>query len=398
MRSLLIGLAAWLIAAPCLAQTGPEINLLAFSNGALVDRVTSTQGYGWEPIWLLDESPNTGFASKEHTRLPIEIVISLAERSELRRLAFNTEKAQSAEVAAKNIEVLMSDQSSSAGFVPVMSLTLAGRKDGQSFTLPKPATGKWLKLVVKSNYGDPDQVEIMDVLGFGVQLTKSGLPNVAGTYSSGVGKFHIKQDGAQLTGCYENNDGVIQGDVEASLMRLRWSEVTDQGVAVMVLNRDGKGFTSLWRKDDEKEWHDDWNLQAFSKDVGTCGHWKPQTTNVVAAALAKEGRVRLYGINFDTDSDKLRPDSKPVLDQLLAALKVNSAWKVTVEGHTDSTGTPEKNKDLSNRRAASVKAFLVSAGIAADRIATAGFGQDQPVAPNDTTLGRAQNRRVEVAR
>jgi outer membrane protein OmpA-like peptidoglycan-associated protein len=64
----------------------------------------------------------------------------------------------------------------------------------------------------------------------------------------------------------------------------------------------------------------------------------------------------------------------------------------------DTTGTQDGNLDLSNRRSASVKAFLVTAGIAPDRIDTAGFGQDKPVASNDTALGRAQNRRVELVR
>jgi len=114
--------------------------------------------------------------------------------------------------------------------------------------------------------------------------------------------------------------------------------------------------------------------------------------------LAHTGRVRLYGITFDTDSDRPRPDATPTLDQVAAALKANPDWHVTVEGHTDSTSTPAHNLDLSARRAAAVKAYLVAAGIDAGRIATSGFGQDRPVADNGTALGRAQNRRVEIVR
>ena len=71
---------------------------------------------------------------------------------------------------------------------------------------------------------------------------------------------------------------------------------------------------------------------------------------------------------------------------------------VEIEGHTDSTGNAAHNLDLSQLRAKTVRAALVAAGIAADRLTTAGLGQTEPVASNDTEAGRAQNRRVEVVR
>ena len=108
--------------------------------------------------------------------------------------------------------------------------------------------------------------------------------------------------------------------------------------------------------------------------------------------------MRIYGINFDVDSDHLRADAKPAVDELLQALKANPTWHVSIEGHTDATGGAAHNLDLSQRRATAVKAALVVAGIAADRMTTTGFGQTKPVASNDTGIGRAQNRRVEVVR
>jgi outer membrane protein OmpA-like peptidoglycan-associated protein len=71
---------------------------------------------------------------------------------------------------------------------------------------------------------------------------------------------------------------------------------------------------------------------------------------------------------------------------------------VTVEGHTDATSTPEHNQDLSTRRANAVKQALVSAGIDASRLETAGLGSTQPLTTNDTALGRAANRRVELVK
>ena len=79
--------------------------------------------------------------------------------------------------------------------------------------------------------------------------------------------------------------------------------------------------------------------------------------------LEQTGKVRVYGINFDSDSDHLRDESHTTLDQIVAMLKAKPDWKLTVEGHTDATSTPEHNQQLSERRANSVKAYLVAAGI-----------------------------------
>jgi outer membrane protein OmpA-like peptidoglycan-associated protein len=183
-------------------------------------------------------------------------------------------------------------------------------------------------------------------------------------------------------------------------MRLTWRELQRSGPAIMVLKRDGKSFEGWWADKDSNAWHSNWDLKKASDTVGSCPHWNPKAAsgNVVATELAAEGRVRLYGINFDVDSDHLRTDAKPAIDQLVAALKSNPAWSVSIEGHTDSTGTAARNLDLSQLRAKSVKAALVAAGIAAERLTTAGLGQTKPIASNDTEMGRAQNRRVEVVK
>jgi outer membrane protein OmpA-like peptidoglycan-associated protein len=388
-----------------------EIDLLAFSNGGLIDHTSGDYG-GWTGLQLLDENPATGWANPQGTKPPFEIVVSVPEHSRFTRFGFDTASAESAERSAKEVDILVSDQSGTAGFQKVMTVTLEPAADGQNFPLATPVEGRWVKFVVRSNHGAPDYWEIMNVHGYGVALTNTPLTNVSGTYdSTAYGRFHLAQSGAQLIGCYEYNEGVVQGGLEAHLMRLTWTESGDNntGPAVMVQTRDGKGFQGLWRRETDSPnsgWNENWVLKKISNDVGSCPHWRPPGStagaggsgNLVAAGLAHTGRVRLYGITFDTDSDRPRPDATPTLDQVAAALKANPDWHVTVEGHTDSTSTPAHNLDLSARRAAAVKAYLVAAGIDAGRIATSGFGQDRPVADNGTALGRAQNRRVEIVR
>ncbi len=115
--------------------------------------------------------------------------------------------------------------------------------------------------------------------------------------------------------------------------------------------------------------------------------------------ILSSGRYVTHGILFDTDSDRMKPESAPVVRQIARALETNAALKLLIEGHTDSTGAAERNMDLSRRRAEAVKLALVSQfKIAGDRLTTAGLGPSKPIDSNDTPAGRAQNRRVEFVR
>lgn len=121
------------------------------------------------------------------------------------------------------------------------------------------------------------------------------------------------------------------------------------------------------------------------------------TANAMFDALNKEGFIALY-INFDTNKATIKPDSKPVVDQIVVLLKNNPGLKVSIEGHTDNTGTPLRNKTLSQERAQSVVSALVSAGIDKQRLSAIGWGQEKPIADNRTGEGKAKNRRVEVVK
>ena len=118
----------------------------------------------------------------------------------------------------------------------------------------------------------------------------------------------------------------------------------------------------------------------------------------ISKNLFSTGRYVSHNILFDTNSDQLRSESMNVIREIAEALKQQSALKVRIEGHTDSTGDAAKNLDLSKRRAESVKNALVKLGIDAARMSTDGLGQTKPMAPNDTPLGRAENRRVEFVK
>jgi len=101
------------------------------------------------------------------------------------------------------------------------------------------------------------------------------------------------------------------------------------------------------------------------------------------------------GVLFRSGDAQLLPGAQTKLDEVAAALLTN-ARSVSVEGYTDSKGSPSRNVDLSQRRAESVRSYLISRGLGADRVVAKGMGPDRPIADNASVEGRANNRRVEI--
>lgn len=118
------------------------------------------------------------------------------------------------------------------------------------------------------------------------------------------------------------------------------------------------------------------------------------TAQAMSDAIAKSGKLDVYGITFATGQAAITPASDQVLSDLLAVLTANADWKLRIEGHTDNVGDKAANLKLSNARAAAVAAWLTGKGIDAGRLSVAGLGDTQPVGPNTTEEGRARNRRV----
>lgn len=116
----------------------------------------------------------------------------------------------------------------------------------------------------------------------------------------------------------------------------------------------------------------------------------PDTRN----KLLEEGKLISYGIYFNVNSDKVKPESYGALNDIAKVIKEANV-KVQIVGHTDNSGGDATNLDLSQRRAVSVKAELEKLGVSADMLTTDGSGASKPIAPNDTPSNKALNRRVE---
>ncbi|MFY9112593.1 MAG: outer membrane beta-barrel domain-containing protein [Desulfomonilia bacterium] len=113
------------------------------------------------------------------------------------------------------------------------------------------------------------------------------------------------------------------------------------------------------------------------------------------AEVTERGTFVFGTILFDTGSSKIKPESRPVIDEAVSYLEQHPEVKLEIQGHTDNVGSEEFNLRLSEARAEAVKEYMVARGIAEDRLSTRGYGFSVPAASNDTREGRAKNRRIE---
>ncbi|MDR2881232.1 MAG: OmpA family protein [Azoarcus sp.] len=155
--------------------------------------------------------------------------------------------------------------------------------------------------------------------------------------------------------------------------------------------------------DKSKDAHFRVNLVRYSSTPAPCavtGQKEKTAVENMQESLEKTGKVQLYGINFDFDSDTLRPESGAVLDEVVKLAKGNPGWKFEVGGHTDSVGAADYNLKLSDRRAASVVRYLTGKGVEAARLQSKGYGATRPLVSESTggDAARAQNRRVELVK
>jgi outer membrane protein OmpA-like peptidoglycan-associated protein len=161
----------------------------------------------------------------------------------------------------------------------------------------------------------------------------------------------------------------------------------------MMIGKVIKGGNELWLEVAPFNDGNDYYLTVVVKEAMK----QDVTASSILDVLNREGHIALY-INFDTGKSTIKPESKPIINQIVEMLKANPKLNISVEGHTDNVGNPKSNKTLSDDRAKSVVSAIVAQGIDAKRLSAVGHGQDKPIADNKTEEGRAKNRRVELVK
>lgn len=123
---------------------------------------------------------------------------------------------------------------------------------------------------------------------------------------------------------------------------------------------------------------------------------KPYEIDIKLHPVKVGAEMNLYNIYFEIDSFRILPESAPELQKLVTLLNLNLGVNIEIQGHTDNTGLPIKNKELSELRAKSVADYLIENGINKDRLIAKGYGEKFPVVPNNTKEGRKLNRRTTI--
>lgn len=382
-------------------------NLFSAGAGAMVLSLEPENESNYDEWQLLDDKPGSQWMPGQEKGNVYKLTLALPQPTTVKKMSFHG--------AAKKITVEASpNPMGKDGFVKIAEATLAGTKEAgfesakfQDIAVSKEMQARSYRVTFELTDGYFNNNELR---AYGTKHADPTLPvaNMTGTYGpmeEGLGDMLVKQQGTLVSMC--TGGWHFRGEVEGPLVKGGWwhplskdpplpaaLNVTPDGKLAVFLRYTGTGASSsLWKYTGAKK----------SADAGECPLWKDEKTaaapvDPIAADIEKFGRTRIYGIKFDTDSDVPKPESKAVIDRVVAVLKAKPDWKITVEGHTDNTATPDYNQGLSDRRAKAVKKALETAGIAAARLDAKGFGQTKPIAPNDTTLGRAENRRVELAK
>ncbi len=291
----------------------------------------------------------------------------------------------------KDIEISGSSRGPDGPFDSLAAATLSTHEGKHQFTKIPASTSSaviWVKVMLRGGIDiqrDKTFYEFSEIIGYGTQKPAPLLTKFTGKWKGRGVLLELKQDGVTVTGCYDGT-GDLSGNVSGNILRATGKSrsggipstfvltVTDNGEITGVRSTNGAPFRL----------YSGARAQALKTECSE-SHTRPPGCGAI-----------VHGINFDYDSAIIRPDSDAVLDALFAGLKDAPESSIAIVGHTSSEGSDTYNQELSQRRAESVVAALVTRGIEAKRLSATGAGEGQPIADNTTEAGRSLNRRVEV--
>ncbi len=238
-------------------------------------------------------------------------------------------------------------------------------------------------------------LELSELIGNGTQDTVDLVEGFTGIWDAllpdidrSIGFIELTQDGAVVTGCFENVD--LTGTVTGNIARFGGVDRSSGVVSAYIFSLTADGALQGVASTNGGPFGFTRSVIAPEGTVTGCSDI-PQPDYPLAC-----GSI-IHGINFDFNSANLRPESDSILQQLFEGLQADGAASIVVEGHTSTEGSDTYNADLSNRRAQAVVDDLVRRGIDPSRISALGKGEAEPlIKPDNDEASRSMNRRVEI--
>lgn len=378
-------------------QDGDDGDLLDLASGTLVLDYTAQYDEEWAAMMLIDATAEHGWASPENDPHPHHFVLELPRRHRLDTLTLSNRGAEEGSypgISARHVEVHASVEGPDGPWREVTTVEVP-RGDRTWTALPSGTEARWLKLVVRDNWGHESYTELMEVGAAGEPVGEPPeAPPLEGVYHTNYDLLEIHRAGTRIAGCYEWNEGRLDGNTDGRVARFQWveNEGRNTGTAIMVLASDGDYLNGYWYE------HGDYQGLWYGRRVEGEELDCPISlgTGELEAKLDRGDAAILYGLHFDFDSARLREESRETLGQVLEVLEARPDLRVRLVGHTDSVGPAPYNRELSRERAAAVRRWLVDHGVEVGRLEAEGRGEAEPVAGNGTPQGRALNRRVEI--
>ncbi len=382
-------------------------NFLSLVSGAyLVQQPANDRAFDHNPINLIFDGAL--WRSPEGQVANHVFVIETPGITTLTSVGFDTHHMfYTTEENARTITLEASNTSAVSGYQSILQTTLAQESAISTFPVTASVPARWFRLTVKDNHGSASATALKRIFGYGSQQLAPMPTNLTGTYrvvdpatnvveASNDADIFVKQTGTIMQGCWRAT-GTFSGGLTGPVATLEWAH-PDLGKNTALMVSTTAKRVVLWRLKSGGFWAFD-TFERVTSDVEKCGDGSSLTAEGgLAKELADSGRAVVYGINFDFNSDKLRAESKVILDKIVAILLEHPDWKMTIEGHTDSIGGVAFNQTLSTKRANAVVAYLTAAKVSADRLSASGLGASSPIDSNETDIGRARNRRVVLVK
>jgi outer membrane protein OmpA-like peptidoglycan-associated protein len=378
-------------------------NRLAFSQGTVLLDYTSQYGNRdsnqWLALGLIDGTPEMGWCSEKGAPFPHQFLFELNRNYVITNFGFDNRKTQERSypgISAKTVEVHASTVSREGPFDKILSTQIKPSKETY-VPLSKPAQARWLKLVIRDNTGNSDYTELMEFIAYGEPTGEAPETQpIGGTYRTNWNDFYLQGNTTSIRGCYDYFEGEFDGNKENHHLNIAWRQTNGEGKAAMAITQDGAHFNGFWYAGGRLKGTWEGERKAQGVEPKCARAFTDEQESPVAAALSETGKAVLYGIYFDYDSARIKPESATTLNQVKIWLQNNKAKRLRFEGHTDSDGAEQYNLDLSQRRAKAVQSWLIEHAVADHRLSAIGHGESKPVASNATAHGKSLNRRVEV--